>query len=582
MAKTIIKPAPMPDGPHPKGRHLLRIMFDDNEPPKNYIWAHPDGFFYRWETSRWVPININNPNDIADFIEDDSCDCNKDCGCNKSISRCDLDRILDRLKKDILSYTLKMIKEHSGDNEVERYLEEEILPRLTALEQIDHSKFLTEHQDLNPILNRLSALEAVDTATSATINNLTEIVNHLNDIDHSAFVKRSEMSDYYKKNEIQNLYVAKDSLKSLVENLGFVRMIDITLDGYNALTEKEPNVVYNITDAEAYHYDPTALTNRVSSLESDNTTNKNNISNLDERVQSLEAIDHDKFVTTDVLEGYVEEADLSPYATKNDLIGLATEQYVDNAVNAIEIPSLNGYATEEYVNNAIANVDDSDLRELVENNAFVTSASLNDLNDRTTILENAGFITEHQPLDNYATKDYVDSSVSGIVIPSTDGLASTEYVDNKVAGIVNSAPETLDTLKELSEALGNDANFATTMTTELGKKANIADLAAVATSGSYEDLINTPTIPTVPTNISAFTNDAGYLTSHQSLADYSTTSDVNSAIAAATTDMATQTWVEGNYEPKFTDLTGEADPEATAKTHTDDNKVYVTEVIDTE
>lgn len=441
MAKTIIKPAPMPDGPHPKGRHLLRIMFDDNEPPKNYIWAHPDGFFYRWETSRWVPININNPNDVADFIEDDSCDCNNDCGCNKSITRCDLDRILDRLKKDILSYTLKMIKEHSGDNEIERYLEEKILPRLTALEQIDHSRFLTEHQDLNPILNRLSALEAVDTATSATINNLTEIVNRLNNIDHSVFVKKSEMSDYYKKNEIQNLYVAKDDLKSLVENLGFVRMIDITLDGYNALTEKEPNVVYNITDAEAYHYDPTALTNRVSSLESDNTTNKNNISNLDERVQSLEAIDHDKFVTTDVLEEYVEEADLSPYATKNDLIGLATEQYVDNA---------------------IANVDDSDLRELVENNALVTSASLNDLNDRTTVLESAGFITEHQ-----------------------------------------------------------------------------------------------------------------------SLADYSTTSDVNSAIAAATTDMATQTWVEGNYEPKFTDLTGETDPEATAKTHIDDNKVYITEVIDT-
>jgi uncharacterized protein (TIGR02145 family) len=32
-------------------------------------------------------------------------------------------------------------------------------------------------------------------------------------------------------------------------------------------------------------------------------------------------------------------------------------------------------------------------------------------------------------------------------------------------------------------------------------------------SGNYNDLTNTPTIPTVPTNVSAFTNDAGYLTS---------------------------------------------------------------------
>ena len=38
-------------------------------------------------------------------------------------------------------------------------------------------------------------------------------------------------------------------------------------------------------------------------------------------------------------------------------------------------------------------------------------------------------------------------------------------------------------------------------------------LATVATSGSYNDLLNKPAIPTVPTNVSAFTNDAGYLTS---------------------------------------------------------------------
>ncbi len=38
--------------------------------------------------------------------------------------------------------------------------------------------------------------------------------------------------------------------------------------------------------------------------------------------------------------------------------------------------------------------------------------------------------------------------------------------------------------------------------------------ATVATSGNYNDLLNKPTIPTVPTNVSAFANDAGYLTSY--------------------------------------------------------------------
>ena len=39
-------------------------------------------------------------------------------------------------------------------------------------------------------------------------------------------------------------------------------------------------------------------------------------------------------------------------------------------------------------------------------------------------------------------------------------------------------------------------------------------------SGSYNDLTDKPTIPDVPTNVSAFTNDVGYLTQHQSLSDY--------------------------------------------------------------
>jgi hypothetical protein len=39
-------------------------------------------------------------------------------------------------------------------------------------------------------------------------------------------------------------------------------------------------------------------------------------------------------------------------------------------------------------------------------------------------------------------------------------------------------------------------------------------------SGDYSDLTNKPTMPVVPTNVSAFTNDAGYLTEHQDLSLY--------------------------------------------------------------
>ena len=79
---------------------------------------------------------------------------------------------------------------------------------------------------------------------------------------------------------------------------------------------------------------------------------------------------------------------------------------------------------------------------------------------------------------------------------STESFATEAYVDTSVANLVDSAPTTLDTLNELAAALGDDANFATTVTNSLANKADTSSLATVATSGDYNDLTNTPTTPT--------------------------------------------------------------------------------------
>lgn len=58
-------------------------------------------------------------------------------------------------------------------------------------------------------------------------------------------------------------------------------------------------------------------------------------------------------------------------------------------------------------------------------------------------------------------------------------------------------------------------DLAEAVQTSLGKADTAiqsSDLSTVATSGDYDDLLNKPTIPTVPTNVSSFTNDAGYTT----------------------------------------------------------------------
>lgn len=62
-------------------------------------------------------------------------------------------------------------------------------------------------------------------------------------------------------------------------------------------------------------------------------------------------------------------------------------------------------------------------------------------------------------------------------------------------------------------------------------------------SSALDFIKNKPTIPTVPTNVSTFTNDAGYLTSHQSLSGY-----------------ATETWVgQQGYLTQHQDISGKAD-----------------------
>lgn len=49
-------------------------------------------------------------------------------------------------------------------------------------------------------------------------------------------------------------------------------------------------------------------------------------------------------------------------------------------------------------------------------------------------------------------------------------IANTEFVKTAIANLVNGAPSQLDTLHELSTALGNDANFSATVTKEIGEK----------------------------------------------------------------------------------------------------------------
>ena len=68
---------------------------------------------------------------------------------------------------------------------------------------------------------------------------------------------------------------------------------------------------------------------------------------------------------------------------------------------------------------------------------------------------------------NHASAGYITSA-------SLTGYATETYVNTAVSNLVDSAPATLDTLNELAAALGDDPNFATTVTNSIATKLPLA------------------------------------------------------------------------------------------------------------
>ncbi len=64
---------------------------------------------------------------------------------------------------------------------------------------------------------------------------------------------------------------------------------------------------------------------------------------------------------------------------------------------------------------------------------------------------------------------------------NTTQIATTAFVHSAVSNLIDNAPQALDTLKELSSALGADANFATTVATTIATKAPLASPAFTGT-----------------------------------------------------------------------------------------------------
>ena len=67
-------------------------------------------------------------------------------------------------------------------------------------------------------------------------------------------------------------------------------------------------------------------------------------------------------------------------------------------------------------------------------------------------------------------------AANGTVSVDTDKIAEKEYVDERFTQIIGAAPDVLDTFEELSKAINNDENFASTVLNLISTKANSEDV----------------------------------------------------------------------------------------------------------
>ena len=106
------------------------------------------------------------------------------------------------------------------------------------------------------------------------------------------------------------------------------------------------------------------------------------------------------------------------------------------------------------------------------------------LTNRDDIIANSySLITE-----NGAVVDLLDV-IGGSPSDATVAVITT-LVDNKISNLVGAAPAALNTLVELSTALNNDANYATTITNSLAVKAPLASPAFTGTATAAALTVN--------------------------------------------------------------------------------------------
>lgn len=150
------------------------------------------------------------------------------------------------------------------------------------------------------------------------------------------------------------------------------------------------------------------------------------------------------------------------------------------------------------------------------------------------------------------------------IVPDLSAYALKTYVDTAIANLVESAPGTLDTLNELAAALGDDPNFATTVTNQIAGKENAIVAGTTVQYWRGDKTWQTLNTAAVPESGNLYFTTARVLAT--ALTGYAV--GANSALAATDTVLSAFGKVQGQLNNKLasTDTAAAATKLATART----------------
>ncbi|MDP7151180.1 MAG: head decoration protein [Paracoccaceae bacterium] len=181
----------------------------------------------------------------------------------------------------------------------------------------------------------------------------------------------------------------------------------------------------------------------------------------------------------------------APTATAGDnTTKLATTAFVQNAVSSSAVAALddigNVTISAPSDNEVLAyNAGTGTFLNQTATEAGLAAASHSHAISNVTGLQ--GALDAKAPLASPALSG-TPTAPTAVTATNTTQIATTAFVQATLAALVDGAPGAIDTLNELAAALGDDPNFAATVTNDLAgklvKSSNLADLTNAATARS--------------------------------------------------------------------------------------------------